>query len=479
MQWSPYQEAVFDFNINGTGNCFVDAKAGSGKSTVIEECIRQLPSDKRVLAVSFNRHIRDALASRLADAACEPDVHTIHSFGLAAYRDWHRASGDSVKVNKWKMINLSKELKIPSKLCRIVQRIVSIMKATNTHGTTDSECQNLMLEYDVNQPKGSSLQEINHHAGCLIDESCRRILEIDFDDMIYMPLLYDCKVPQYDFLYVDEAQDLSTANIELIIKSIATGGRAMFVGDPCQAMYQFRGANAEAVQRIITDFKCRKLPLSISYRCSKAVIREAQAIVPEIECSVDAAEGSVSTVSHDEFKPDHGDYVLCRTNAPLVAYCLKALRDGKRATVKGREIGDTLIEMLKASYDYRGASLKDRLQTYFGERMLALDGRRFKQMELDDNYQMLLAIMDACGRQETDIVESKINRIFSDDDDGIIFSTIHKSKGLEADRVWIVHPELLPHPLGRPEVESNIKYVGVTRARRDLIFVGSNLAETD
>ena len=82
----------------------------------------------------------------------------------------------------------------------------------------------------------------------------------------------------------------------------------------------------------------------------------------------------------------------------------------------------------------------------------------------------------ARGIENPSEVIAKIDKIFSDDNgDGICLSSIHKSKGLEADRVYIIHPELMPSKFARKpwEVaqEENLRYVAYTRAKSYLGFV--------
>jgi len=67
----------------------------------------------------------------------------------------------------------------------------------------------------------------------------------------------------------------------------------------------------------------------------------------------------------------------------------------------------------------------------------------------------------------------KIKSIFTDEIQGIVLSTVHKIKGLEADRVFIVRPDLLPMQVAKPWQaiqEKNLQYVAYTRAKLDLIF---------
>jgi len=68
-----------------------------------------------------------------------------------------------------------------------------------------------------------------------------------------------------------------------------------------------------------------------------------------------------------------------------------------------------------------------------------------------------------------------IGGIFSDDTRGIVLSTIHKSKGLENDRVFFLLPELLPSRFAtmdwQLEQEENLRYVAITRAKKELVYV--------
>jgi superfamily I DNA/RNA helicase len=67
----------------------------------------------------------------------------------------------------------------------------------------------------------------------------------------------------------------------------------------------------------------------------------------------------------------------------------------------------------------------------------------------------------------------KIRTIFTDEIKGIVLSTIHKIKGLEASRVFIIRPDLLPMKTikGWQQIqEKNLEYVAITRAKTELIY---------
>lgn len=83
--------------------------------------------------------------------------------------------------------------------------------------------------------------------------------------------------------------------------------------------------------------------------------------------------------------------------------------------------------------------------------------------------------------KDTTQLKSYITKMFTDDkiENAVVLSTAHKSKGLEANRVMILLPDKLPlkfpHQQKWQEIqEMNLKYVALTRARKELIFVDIN-----
>lgn len=60
-----------------------------------------------------------------------------------------------------------------------------------------------------------------------------------------------------------------------------------------------------------------------------------------------------------------------------------------------------------------------------------------------------------------------------------MLSTIHKAKGLEAERVFILKPDLMPHPKAKRgweiDQENNLRYVAITRSKRELYLVNGGV----
>ena len=78
-------------------------------------------------------------------------------------------------------------------------------------------------------------------------------------------------------LFVDECQDLSKAQLAVALKYVKKSGRVIAVGDPCQSIYGFTGADIESFSRFESLLKNHnKLTLSFCFRCPNNVIEYAQ-----------------------------------------------------------------------------------------------------------------------------------------------------------------------------------------------------------
>lgn len=487
MKWSKYQLDIFDANINTTNNRFVVATAGSGKTTVIEKCINDVPMDLTVLAAAFGRDIKATLEKKLGHLP-NVTVKTLNGYGYAACREAVRRY---IKIEKKKVENLlyfdvmgkpqgkdDKDIYYASR--GMICRLIDLLKANMTWEPTDIDIRELMEIHGMTLPKkvpeGTLIKLIQE----TYKLNWKKTLVMDYNDQIAMPLYHQWPLQTYDRVYVDEAQDLTPGQIELTSLALAPSSRVYYVGDPRQAIYLFRGADSHAVQNIIDRMSCERMPLSVCYRCSKAVVRRAQQKAPEIESFEGAPEGSDTEIETRDFRNQiqSGDFVLCRTTAPLVSECLRAIRNGKKASVRGREIGDRLVEFVDAV----GYSLDDSkgfleaLSVYFSEQQekFMRGNREDALILLADQYETVRVFAEECPTVSG--IKKRIAAIFEDDQgDGIQFMTIHKSKGLEADRVFVLRPDLIPHKLSKTDeqlvAEDNLWFVMVTRCKLDLFWV--------
>jgi len=308
---------------------------------------------------------------------------------------------------------------------------------------------------------------------------------IDFTDMIYLPVVLDLRMWKYDWVFIDECQDLNAAQRELFLRCIKSKtGRFIAVGDRMQSIYGFSGADEESFNKLRQLPHTAKLPLSICYRCDKDIIQLAKQYVPQIEARDNADNGVVEMNSKVADVKD-GDMILCRTTAPLVKLCIQYISSGVKAYVKGRDIGVNLINMIKKTNKKNIAdcySYFDKELEKICERVIKKTHCTSEEAKDSDIYRTYQDKIDAInilseGLTTCDEVMNHITEIFKDENgQGICLSTIHKSKGLESDRVFVLCPEklFLKSAMRIPwqaEQEKNLVYVCVTRAKHFLGYI--------
>ncbi|GAF75508.1 unnamed protein product, partial [marine sediment metagenome] len=222
---------------------------------------------------------------------------------------------------------------------------------------------------------------------------------------------------------------------------------------------------------------CISLPLTISYRCSQAVAKEAQSIVPEFTSHLVNPEGSVTRGSLDN--PQPGDMVLCRVNASLISQAFKLISSGIPSKIIGKDIKSSILNLIDSLNPDSVMDLVRKIEKQKESEVAYLEKQKpvpyAAVLAVRDKYNCLLSIC----REATSIscAQHMIHSLFSDDDkvDCVRLSSIHRAKGLEADNVYVIRPDLLPHPLAKSdwqvEQEMNLKYVAITRARNNLIWV--------
>lgn len=194
----------------------------------------------------------------------------------------------------------------------------------------------------------------------------------------------------------------------------------------------------------------------------------------------DAHVGSVDRLSFyrptDFTGPDSA--CLCRNTAPLVAFAFDLLARGVPCHIVGKDIQVGLEKLIDkvpvgSSFLFFQRDLC-RLREAEKEKLLK-KGKREQAANYADKCNALCVIANNCMNREE--IKQKLAKIFADGT-GLTLSTIHKAKGLEWSRVFLLDWELLPSPYAETEAakqqEKNLQYVAVTRAKLDLVFIKSN-----
>jgi len=464
--WSPFQKDIFRDISKGEGHTVVIARAGSGKTSTIVEGFRYLPRGKKTLMVAFNKSIADELKQR---APSYVDVMTLHSLGFRAIK---QSFGSDVVLENDKCMMLATELvgedydlfELKISLCKCVSLCKGFL--VDTPAKVEDLIDKFGLEiFDLTR------EEYIKFVLKLLAMCKAKKQVIDFDDMIWFPFVYRLNVGKFDTVFVDEAQDLNQAQIAMVFSACKIDGRIIAVGDPAQSIYQFRGADSEAIPNFINKLKAKQLPLSVTYRCPKRVVTIAREIVPDITAPPSAPEGTIHEVLADELLKlvRAGDFVLSRTNAPLVKYCMALLKAGIPANIQGRDVGANLLYFIKKSKAKTIVSFTKYVNEWREQEVKRLLAEKKSTDVAIDKAECLLNLCE--GTLTIKDLKESIEKLFSDVDDSskVVFSTTHKAKGLERDRVFVL-ANTYRKGSGIQE-EDNLWYVAVTRAKKELFLV--------
>lgn len=317
------QEELIRFARWGSGNGIVEAKAGSGKTSTIIRCYSEIKNSLQggesgtCIFVAFNKSIveelqRRGMPSRTAHAlawrawkqnlwaSCRSDVQEGEESDLEEEEEKPLMRGKTKRIlaelypgKGGKGTSLAKEM------VRFVKKLVSLAKnygvglpscLDNTLETWNWLVNHNSLQRILPKPKGQdspSKEQVEEGVAC-----ARAVLEKsislgsqpekpiwDFDDMLYMALLLDLDVGKYDWVYIDESQDLNLVRMLLIERLSHEQTRVIAVGDPCQAIYGFTGAAHESMSRFAKRFKASRFSLTTTWRCPSSHVNLANCLL--------------------------------------------------------------------------------------------------------------------------------------------------------------------------------------------------------
>lgn len=469
VEWSKYQKAVFDYVSSSTKHLVINARAGSGKSTVVREIVRRLPSAKKIIVCSFTKSSCAELDAKIKQR--NVDVRTFHQIG---YRSVLGAWGGKLTIDSQRQRDMIRNILPGGKLAPNgafgdVGKLVSMAMARLA--TTDKELDDIMDAYNCGPVLESDRARYIQWAKRVLEKTKEKDGLVSFDDMVYLPIALDFSVTQYDAVVVDEAQDCNPLQIALFSKLLKPDGQLIAVGDPQQAIFGFRGSDNNTLGDLQKAFGANQLPLSVCYRCPTKVIELAQCLVPDFEAAPGAPEGYCKAVSEKAFYKNvgPGDLVVARSNAALVASFLRLIKEGKRATIMGKDAATELINTINKMGSDTIPNLSRDLEAFKNREVerLAAAGKDSQIEALLERVTMIDTLAE--GQTSVEGLIERITDLFSDQPGigRITLSSVHKAKGLEYERVWMLESTF---KISTDE-GVNLYYVAATRAKMALYLV--------
>jgi superfamily I DNA/RNA helicase len=500
---SPEQQNIFDRIQNGRGHLIIKARAGTGKTTTLVHACELMQG--KVFFGAYNSKIAKEIRERVRHLT-NIYAKTFHAAGVSAlnYRFPELKNKDPNPHKVADIIEAQLNAMDPMQaayyepLAPAMADIVSMAKqrgigALPEFPNTRETWMAMVEQFDLldKLPDGSDedpelMSKLLTACHKVLARSVADMSQIDFDDMVYMPLVLNLRMLKHEWVLIDEAQDTNPTRRALAERMLAPGGRLVAVGDDYQAIYGFSGADNDALDQIRRRFNADVLPLTVTYRCPKAVVATANQWVPDIQAHETAPEGSVSTLQYEHIltTAQPGDAILCRWNKYLVGTCFRFIRAGIPARIEGRAIGQQLATLCKKWKVKDLDKLGERVAKWKRREMdkALAKKKETKAQEIEDRAETVFVLIERAKEQGLKTVDQMVDMLLSLFDDKVVDKTnmvtlcsAHRSKGLEWHRVFILG---LYELMGRQckqdwqtQQELNLQYVAVTRAQSELFDV--------
>ncbi len=501
---NPQNQAIIDAWLSSDSHLMIDALAGTGKTTQLQYLAAEMKGGPPTLVAAFNKRNALDLESKM------PPGFNCSTFNSLGHRALCSALTCRIKLDAGKIgklvtalakeqnLDLSKEswkdiLQLVSSarnLGLVPEHFVALRWKTLAPDTWDqweSLAQDKYL--DLAQDEISLARDVLH-------ESCTLALKgtIDFDDQIYVSTLGRGIYTKYKTIMVDEAQDLSPLNHLQLKKSLARGGRLVIVGDPKQAIYGFRGADTQSMHSMEKMFQKAfvRLPLSLTYRCPRAIVARQHDHAPDYEAAAGNTDGQIIDLRDESWDntsiPSPSFAILCRNTAPLLGVAFALVKNNLGVQIMGRDIGKSLVRLLTQILGKKGLDLPlpqvtPKIQTWFDHesKLLKANGKESLIAGLEDRAECLYTVADALAPDKTALdMITRINWLFKESQGRIVLATGHRAKGMEWDTVLILDPWRIPskHAVRAMAAgddsqiiqEHNLRYVMETRSKNTLIL---------
>lgn len=471
------QQAIIDAAKNTQDNLLVNALAGSAKTTTLELVCKTITGIP-ILSLAFNKRIADEMKKRLPGHV---EARTMNSLGHSV---WSQVVGKRLSVDSGKMYTILKgaiddlpktqqgeargEMAETLRWLRYAKRDGYIPRKWTGIG------QGVYQDFDEWLERYDDVPEDYQRA--LIRECLERSIEaayaggVDFDDQVYMPVIFGGTWPKFPLVCIDEAQDLSPLNHAMLERLVHK--RLIAVGDPWQSIYAFRGSVSNGMAVMRERWNMRELSLSMTFRVPKKGVERAQQRVPHFRAWENNGDGHIEELPYwnADCIPD-GAAIICRNNAPLFSCALKLLKNGRSIKLVGMDIGAGLIRILKKL----GPTTMTELQI-----QSAIDDWMRKELKRAKREETVYEKAE-CLRVLTEGHKDLNSAIFAAEalfkrEGPIQLLSGHKAKGLEWDIVYHLDPWRIPSKFAKPnseemEQEMNVRYVIETRFKKEMYLV--------
>jgi F-box protein 18 (helicase) len=479
--------------IRSSGNIKINAVAGSGKTTTIIEYAKAKPRSSRILYLAFNKSVRLEAIKKFADKGLNNvTVETAHSlaFKHVVVKNNYKVRGQGYKTYELaELLGIDRlgEKHAEYIVASHINRFVSYFCNSNCRKVKELNYLDVVVDPKAKNFVNAHYDYIQKYTRLFLSKMNQGEIEVTHDFYLKkFQLSNPCL--NYDYILFDEGQDASVAMLDVFFRQDAT---KVIVGDTHQQIYGWRFAVNSLEKADFTTFN-----LSTSFRFNQDIANLAKEVLqwkelidysPDVEISGKGSTGKIKSKA-----------VIARTNLGLLLKAIEYVTEKRTAK-------NIYFEGNISSYTYaeEGASLYDVLNLYNHNHSRIRDKllktmKDLKELEdyidktADVQLKMMVEIVKEYGNRIPGIIKRiKEKHIEGDkkEDAEMIFSTVHRCKGMEYDTIHLVNDfiteerieklledsEMASMNYAQLNEEINLLYVAITRTRNSIHMPGTLL----
>jgi len=469
--------------IKSTGDIKINAVAGSGKTTTIIEYAKARPRNTKILYIAFNKSVKLEAIKKFTNSGLDNvKVETAHSL---AYKHIVYKNHYQLKPNGYNTYEIAELLRLRGTgekhakyiVANHINKYLSYFCNSAVQKVRDLNYLDAVFDGEAKAFVSKYYDYIERQARLLLGKMDTGDIEITHDFYLKKfqlsnPLLH------YDYILFDEGQDASAAMLDVFVKQKTT---KVIVGDTHQQIYGWRFA-VNSLEK--TRFKTYSLTKSFRFNQDIAnlameVLKWKNQLNPHKTIPIYGAG------TDKGFKVKA---VLARTNLGLLLKAIEYITEKKG-------INHIYFEGNINSYTYadEGASLYDILNLYNGNPGLIrnklisemkgiFELENYVEKTEDIQLGLMIDIVKEYGNEIPQILNEIKNKHVADDQKEkaeMIFSTVHRCKGMEYDSVHIVNDFINEQKLEKLKTqdemnisklieEINLLYVAITRTKNTI-----------
>ncbi len=476
--------------INAKEDSFkINAVAGSGKTTTLLEYAKN-NSHLKILYLAYNKSLQVSIQEKLKEYnLSHMKISTVHAlaFNKTQAFQYNLCNDLKIQVIEHSLCEYERNENQRTNYFPIAEYIALIKDLVNFYCNSS-----LIALDDTLLEKYKTQSDLGTNTTKLLEKDPTRVLahlkymlssmknkKIEATHDFYLKMFYLnkklCTSLEYDLILVDEAQDISDVMIGIVE---AQKCRRIYIGDSFQQIYSFRYAT-----NALSKIDLPQYNLSKSFRFANKFAKNLQNGLNELYAlnsnkllTISGIEGETKT-GRNAIDLDKPYCVIARSTFGLIQEIVHLIHDDKKIYFEGGYSSYSFMNQTVYSIFYLKEKKFDRItMSEIKEFESIYELEQFSKETKNQDFLNVIKFINAYGDNIFEINKKIKEKLTTKKDEAdIIFTTTHKSKGLEYEQVIMANDFISKKELTNQKSkmsftqateELNIYYVAATRAKK-------------